>query len=325
MKVAVLANLKEDAPLSPDDPPGRWDDLDDLETVNKILESLRSLGHEAKYFPAVIESLDAIKLFNPDLCFNSSEGHYGASREAQMPAMLDILRIPYTCAGVLGMSLSHNKHVAKRMFCCAGLPTAKFFVLRHPEELDGYELHYPLFVKPAYEGSSIGINEKALVKNHKDLVKQVKWVWDQTKGDILIEEYIEGREFTIAILGDEVLPIVEIISPTGFYSNEQKEDLQSEVYRVCPAKLSNEKTQEFKELALKAKKVLELEDVCRMDMRMDAEGKPYILEVNPIPLMCPDPEQASLVYAARAAGYSYKDMVRKIIESAAKRYHLKLN
>lgn len=325
MKVAVLANLKEDAPISPDDPPGRWDDLDDQETVNEILESLRSMGHEGKYFPAGIESIEAIKQFNPDLCFNSSEGHYGASREAQMPALLDILRLPYTCAGVLGMSLSHNKHIAKRMFRSAGLPTANFFVLQRPEDLDGYSLRYPLFVKPAYEGSSIGINENALVRDHDELEKQVNWVWEQTHGDILIEEYIEGREFTIAILGDEVLPIVEIVSPTGFYSNEQKEDLESEVYRVCPAKLSEEKTKEFKELALKAKKVLELEDICRMDMRTDWDGNPYILEVNPIPLMCPDPEQASLVYAARAAGYSYKDIVRKIIESAVKRHHLKSN
>lgn len=325
MKVAVLANLKEDAPLSPEDPPGRWDDLDDRETINMILDSLRSMGHEAQYFPAGIESIEAIQQFHPDLCFNSSEGHFGASREAQMPAILDILRIPYTCAGVLGMSLSHNKHVAKRMFRSAGLPTANFFVLHHPDELDGYTIQYPLFVKPAYEGSSIGINSNALVQNHDELEKQVRWVWEQTQGDILIEEYIEGREFTIGILGDEVLPIVEIVSPTGFYSAEQKEDLASAVYRVCPANLSQEKTREFKELALKAKKALDLEDVCRMDMRMDANGNPFILEVNPIPLMCPDPEQASLVYAARAAGYSYEDMVRKILESALKRHHLKLN
>jgi len=325
MKVAVLANLKEDAPVSPEDPPGRWDDLDDQETVQMIVDSLQSMGHQAKYFAAGFESIEAIKQFNPDICFNSGEGHFGASREAQMPAILDTLRIPYTCAGVLGMSVSHNKHVAKRMFRCAGLPTANFFVLNNPEDLDGHPLRFPLFVKPAYEGSSIGINENALVKNQDELAKQVAWVWEQTHGHILVEEYIEGREFTIGILGDEVLPIVEIVSPTGFYSNEQKEDLESEVYRVCPARLSREKTAEFQALALKAKAVLELEDVCRMDMRMDVNGNPFILEVNPIPLMCPDPEQASLVYAARAAGYSYQDIIRKIIESAVKRQNLKIN
>jgi D-alanine-D-alanine ligase len=323
MKVAVLANLKEDAPVSPDDPPGRWDDLDDRVTINMILDSLQSIGHQAKYFPAGIDSIEKIKQFKPDLCFNSGEGHYGASREAQMPAILDTLRIPYTCAGVLGMSLSHNKHIAKRIFRCSGLPTANFFVLHEPSELKDQKLNYPLFVKPAYEGSSIGINENALVHNRAELEKQVQWEWENIHGCILVEEYIEGREFTIGILGDEVLPIVEIISPTGYYSNEQKEDLESEVYRVCPAQLPAEKTDEFRTLALKAKHCLELEDVCRMDMRMDAAGNPYILEVNPVPLMHPDPEQASLVYAARAAGYTYEDIVRKIIESAVKRWNLK--
>jgi D-alanine-D-alanine ligase len=322
MKVAVLANVKEEAPLSLDDPPGRWDDLDDLETVNVILDSLRSLGHEAKYFPAGLISIESLEEFKPDLCYNFGEGHYGASREAQMPAILDALRLPYTCAGVLGMSLSHSKHVAKRAFRCAGLPTANFFEIHHPSELHETKLRYPLFVKPACEGSSIGINANAMVHNYAALEKQVKWVWDTIHADILIEEYIEGREFTIGILGDEVLPIVEIVSPTGFYSNEQKEDLNSEVYRVCPAHLSAEKTKEFQTIALNAKKALYLEDVCRMDLRMDKDGNPYILEVNPIPLMCPDPEQASLVYAARAAGYTYTDIVSRIVESAAKRWHI---
>lgn len=324
MKIAVLANLKEDAPISPEDPPGRWDDLDEIETVQAILDSLKELGHEAKYFAAGIESIEAIKAYKPDLCFNSGEGHFGTSREAQMPALLDSLRLPYTCAGVLGMSLSHNKDVAKRIFRFAGLPTANFKVFDFPADISDEGLTYPLFVKPASEGSSIGINENAVVHNREELVKQVQWVWDtNADAEVLVEEYIVGREFTIGVLGDEALPIVEIVSPTGFYSNEQKEDLESEVYRICPAPLPEDKTKEFQALALRAKEVLELEDVCRMDMRMDKDGLPYILEVNPIPLMCPDPEQASLVYASRAVGYSYKDMVEKIINSAIKRLHLK--
>ena len=319
MKVAVLANLKEDAPVSPDDPPGRWDDLDERLTIDTILESMREIGYEAKYFPADLRSFEELKEFNPDIVFNSSEGHYGESREAQMPAVLDLLRIPYTCAGVLGMSLSHNKHIAKQMFRYAGLPTANFFVMSSMSELDGLGLKFPMFVKPASEGSSIGINEKAIVYDRGELEYQASMILNTIHSKVLVEEYIEGREFTIGILGNEVLPIVEIISPTGFYDREQKEDLHSEVYRICPADLPVEKTHELQQIALKAKKILNLEDVCRMDLRMDREGNPYILEVNPIPLMHPDPEQASLVYASRAAGFTYTDIVRKIIESALAR------
>jgi D-alanine-D-alanine ligase len=322
MKIAFLANVKEDAPVSPDDPPGRWDDLDDRTTVEASLQALAELGHNAKYFPGIIESIEEIKKFKPDLVFNSSEGHFGNSREAQIPAILDMLRIPYTCAGVLGMMLSHNKHIAKTQFVLAGLPTPKFFVVDDPSNIPESDLRYPMFVKPAFEGSSIGINDSAVVNNYSELVKQASWVYKSLNSLVLVEEFIEGREFTIGVLGDEPLPIVEIFSPTGYYSRSQKEDFASEVYRVCPAQLSYIQTKEFQQLALRAKKVLNLEDVCRMDLRMDNAGNPYILEVNPIPLMYPDPKQASLIYAADAAGYTYKDILHKIVQSAAKRWHL---
>lgn len=322
MKIALLANLKEDAPINPEDPPGRWDDLDDRITIDEILKSLKELGHEGKYFPAELESIEKLKQFKPDLCFNSAEGHYTDSREAQMPAVLDMLQFPYTCAGVMGMMLSHNKHLAKRQFLTHGLPTAKFMVISDVNAIPESDLRYPMFVKPASEGSSIGINQDAIVRNYDDLMKQVQWTLETTHSLVLVEEYIEGREFTIGVLGNEALPIVEIISPTGFYSYEQKEDFESAVYRVCPAHLTDAQTKEFQHIALTAKKALLLEDVCRMDMRMDNAGNPYILEVNPIPLMYPDPKQASLVYAAFANGLTYTDIVSKIIESAAKRWNL---
>lgn len=322
MKIAVLANLKEDAPVNPEDPPGRWDDLDDRITIDAILQSLKELGHQAEYFPGVIDSIPAIREFSPQLCFNSSEGHYGDSREAQMPAVLDMLRIPYTCAGVLGMMLSHNKHIAKQQFLMAGLPTAKFMIITDPNHIPESALKYPMFIKPAFEGSSIGINDSAVANNYQQLTKQVAWVAQNVGSLVMVEEYIEGREFTVGVLGDTALPVVEIFSPTGYYSNSQKEDLASEVYRVCPAELTEAQTLEFQHLALEAKKVLNLEDVCRMDMRMDNAGNPYILEVNPIPLMYPDAKQASLIFAAKAAGMTYTDVVEKIIQSAVNRLHL---
>ncbi|MCX6053722.1 MAG: ATP-grasp domain-containing protein, partial [Chloroflexi bacterium] len=313
MKIAVLANIKEDAPISPEDPPGRWDDLDDSLTIDAILDSLQTLGYEASYFPATIRSIPDLQHFAPDLCFNSAEGHFGDSREAQIPALLDMMRIPYTCAGVLGMMLSHNKHLAKRQFMLTGLPTAKFMTIDDINNIPESDLRYPMFVKPAFEGSSIGINESAVARNYDELVRQITWSLDTLHSTVLVEEYIEGREFTIGVLGDEALPIVEIVSPTGFYSHAQKEDFESEVYRICPAKLTEAQTSEFQQLALRSMQVLKLVDVCRMDMRMDNAGNPYILEVNPIPLMYPDPKQASLIYGAFAAGYSYTDVVEKIL------------
>ena len=324
MKIAVLANLKADAPAKSDDPPGRWDDLDDPETLHEIVQSFKQYGHDAQYFPANFNILNDLKKFKPEICFNTGEGHFGDSRESQIPAILDMLKMPYTGASVLGMSLSHNKNIAKELFLFNALPTAKFFVVRDPDRIPDRYMNFPLFVKPAHEGSSIGIDNNALVKNEEELKRQVRWVWETVHGSVLVEEFIQGREFTISVLGDEVLPIVEVISPTGFYSNQLKESTTSEVHRICPAPLTKAKTEELKTIAKKAMQVLELYDFCRMDLRMNERGKPYILEVNPLPLLFPDPEQASFIYASRAAGYSYPEMINKILLSAVKRYNMKI-
>jgi len=325
MKVAVLDNLRSDVPSDDEHPDDDdyWDDLDSPKTVRAIVRSLRKHGHEAKYFPGKLSSIRRLVNFRPDICFNVCEGYFGASREAQIPAMLDMLRIPYTGSGVLGMSLSHSKHQAKRMFQAAGLPTAEFFVVKHPRQSIPDVLKYPLFVKPAHEGTSIGINEHALVRNRKELLHQINWLWEKLHSPILVERYIDGREFTVSVLGHRVLPIVEIVSPTGFYSNELKEDEHSPVYRLCPAPLPEDATNRIKKLAIDAMRALDLVDFCRMDLRMDGEGNIYILEVNPLPLLYPDPEQASFVYSSRAAGFSYDQMINAILKSAVDRYGMK--
>lgn len=325
MKIAVLANLKKDVPFDEEHPPDDdyWDDLDDPRTVRAVVRALRKGGHEAKYIAPNLGVIRRLLNYKPDLCFNFCEGHYGVSREAQMPAILDMLRLPYTGAGVLGMSLSHNKYMAKKVFRWVGLPTADFVLVHHPDEMPEMDLEYPLFVKPAHEGTSIGINENALVRDPEKLDGQVRWAWSKVKAPILVERYIAGREFTVSVLGERVLPIIEIVSPTGYYSHGQKEDEKSEVYRVCPAQISPEKQAELEKTALHAMQALELHDLCRMDLRMDQEGNIFILEVNPLPLLFPDPEQASFVYSSQVAGMTYDDMVNQIVAVTAKR--LKLN
>lgn len=326
MKIAVLANLKKDIPSNEEHPPDDdyWDDLDDPKTVRAVVRALRKNGHKSKYIAPNLGVIRRLLNYKPDLCFNFCEGHFGVSREAQIPAILDMLRLPYTGAGVLGTSLSHNKHMAKKIFRWVGLPTTDFVLVTKQDEIPSIDLEYPLFIKPAHEGTSIGINGNAVVQDEESLFKQVQWVWSKVKAPILIEEYIAGREFTISILGNEVLPIIEIVSPTGYYSHAQKEDEHSEVYRVCPAQVSKEKMRELQKIASEAMEALELYDLCRTDLRMDEQENIYILEVNPFPLLLPDPEQASFVYSSLAAGYSYDAMVNKIVEVAATRLGLKL-
>jgi D-alanine-D-alanine ligase len=260
--------------------------------------------------------------YKPDLCFNLCEGHFGVSREAQVPAILDMLRLPYTGSGVLGMSLAHNKYIAKKIFRREGVPTAPFFLVEDPRRLPEFSIPFPLFVKPAHEGTSIGINENAVVYDREALLRQIEWVWGKVHAPVLVEQYIAGREFTVSILGDEVLPIIEIKTPTGYYSNRQKEIDPAGVVRVCPAEVPRKKLAEIQKIACAAMKELELVDMCRVDMRMDASGSLFVLEVNPLPLLLPNPQEASFVASSLAAGYSYVEMVNRIVAISAARLGL---
>ncbi len=322
MKIAVLANLKEDAPISPGDPPGRWDDLDERPTVDAILDGCIRAGHTAQYFPATLNLIKDLAAYKPDLCFNTSEGFIGESREAQIPSLLDMMGIPYTGSGVLGMSLAHNKDYTKRILLQNNLPTGRFFIVNDPDHIPPFDIRYPLFVKPAHEGSSIGINNKAIVNNKQELEAQVHWVWDLVRSKVLVEEYIKGREVTISILANEILPIVEIISPIGFYSIEQKESNEHVISRVCPANLPKDLEVRMQHAVLQAMQALALDDFSRFDIRINETGKFFFLEVNPLPLIFPDPKEASFIMSAQSAGIEYPQMVNKILQSAIKRWKL---
>jgi D-alanine-D-alanine ligase len=191
-----------------------------------------------------------------------------------------------------------------------------------PARVPPFELRYPLFVKPAHEGSSIGINGKAIVNNKLELEAQVQWVWNLVHSTILVEEFIKGREVTISILANEVLPIVEIVSPTGFYSLEQKESLEQAVTRICPAVLSKELDAKLQVAVLQAMHALDLYDLCRFDIRINETGKFFFLEVNPLPLIFPDPKESSFILSAQAAGYDYPTIIQKILQSAMNRWKL---
>jgi D-alanine-D-alanine ligase len=326
MKIAVLANLKKDVPLIKEHPPDDeyWDDLDDVSTLKAIRSALRAGGHHAKYIVPNVNLIRHLLNYKPDLCFNLCEGHFGASREAQVPAILDMLRLPYTGSGVLGMSLAHNKFIAKKVFRREGVPTAPFFLVENPRALPDFNIPFPLFVKPAHEGTSIGINENSVVYDREALIRQIDYVWEKVHAPALVEQYIAGREFTVSILGDEVLPIIEIITPTGYYSNRLKEVDPTGVVRVCPADIPRRKLEQVQRIARAAMQHLELVDISRIDMRMDADGNLFVLEVNPLPLLLPNPREASFVASSLAAGYSYIEMVNRIVTISAQRLGLQV-
>jgi D-alanine-D-alanine ligase len=248
-----------------------------------------------------------------------------------------MLKKPYSGSDPLTLSICLDKARTKEILSYYKIPNAKFLVVDELEQLRWLNIEFPLIVKPIGEGSSKGIYSSSFVNNNKDLLLEVERILKEYSQPALIEEFLPGREFTAAILGNdgdtEVLPIVEISYkdfPDDFvpiYSYEAKWilDTREKPLNVfsCPAKLDHALEYAIKETALKTYKVLRCRDWSRIDLRLDKNNVPNIIEVNPLPGILPNPEDNSCFpKAARTNGLNYKEMINKVLYVAAKRYRL---
>jgi D-alanine-D-alanine ligase len=310
-----------------------WDTWDTINAVKSAIE----MFHEVSMIEANENAFEKLKQLKPDITFNISEGFNGISREAQIPSMLDMLRIPYTGSDALTLATCLDKARTKEILSYYKIPNAKFILIDKIEQVNNLRMSYPLIVKPVSEGSSKGIFTSSFVKNLQELKKETDRILNEYNQSVIIEEFLPGREFTTAIIGNgneaEVLPIVEISYndfPEDFipiYSYEAKWILDTkenplEVFN-CPAKINKQLEGKIKNVALQSYNVLRCKDWSRIDVRLDKNNEPNIIEVNPLPGILPNPEENSCFpKAARAAGMDYNDMINKVLFVAAKRYKL---
>lgn len=204
-RVAVLYSLATNAPQEASDdetPWDRWNELDSENSVAGYERALREAGHEVIPLEGDHTLIQDLLRYKPDICFNTCEGHYGRSREAQVPAILDMLRIPYTGSGVMTLSIALDKAMTKRVLQFYSIPTPAFQVFVTGEEPLDARLNFPLFAKPSLEGSGIGIMAKSICQNPRELRDQVRFLLRAYKQPVLVEEYIQGREITTGILGN---------------------------------------------------------------------------------------------------------------------------
>jgi len=244
-----------------------------------------------------------------DLAFIALHGKLG--EDGTIQGLLEIMGIPYTGSGVLASALALDKVYTKEVFSYHNLPMAKYKVLEKRVKTAGNilkELDYPVVVKPAREGSTIGVTA---VREPSGLDSAINLAFGYGN-KILIEEYIEGREITVGILGDEPLPVIEIVSKTAFYDYQAKYEPGMSKH-IVPAKLRREQYELAQSLALSAHSALGCRGATRVDMVMDGEGKIYLLEVNTIPGMT---ETSLLPEAAVVAGIDFKQLVVKILSYA---------
>jgi D-alanine-D-alanine ligase len=341
MNIALSHNLREESVCDAEtEPPGSpADDLyaewDDIHTI-KAVESALASRHQVTLVNADLNAFATFRELKPELVFNIAEGLNGASREAQIPAMLDMLGIPYTGSDPVTLGNCLDKRRTKEILSYYRIPTPRFVVVSSLAELPS-RLRYPLMVKPTLEGSSKGVTDKALVHDRKALVRQVEWVLESYRQPALVEEFLPGREFTVALLGNgsglQVLPIVEInfdTLPAGvnpIYSFEAKWlwDREEDPLQIftCPARLEPLLQKRIEEICRQAFAAMGCRDWCRIDVRLDGRGLPNIIELNPLPGILPRPEQNSCFpKAARAAGLSYEQMILTVVDAAAERLNL---
>ena len=389
MRIAVLANLKQNAPThrrkheprtaappetppptasavtpkpsapsmgsdpnAPNEPPDRWAELDSAQTVQTIVSVLERAGHTAAFFEGDLSLLTPLAAFRPDLCFNLCEGHYGDSRESHVPALLEMLRIPYTGAGVLSLALTLDKAMTKRVLLYHGLPTPPFQLFERPDAPLDPALRFPLFVKPVREGSGMGVAKESVVWDAEQLARRTDYILRTYQQPALVERFIRGRELTVGVLGNPgvpatvfppwarlqrvgnlgVVPPYEVILERGvggIYTHRIKASgasdgawLADRDYR-CPAPLHPALRARIESLAAAAFTHTGCRDFGRIDFRLEetngdeADAEPYILEVNALPGLSFG--WSDLYFEAIAAGLSYDELILGIVAQAQQR------
>jgi D-alanine-D-alanine ligase len=259
-----------------------------------------------------------------DLVFNIAEGLTGRSREAQVPALLEIYNIPYTFSDPLVCALTLDKALAKRLVKAANLTTADFYVLGSIEDIGNIKIDFPLFAKPLAEGTGKGISSGSVIRSKSQLIDICSFLLEQFNQPVLIEQYLPGREFTSAVIGNDsdafVLGVTEVEvcaeHCNTIYSYKAKKNYQEFVtYRPCLK--NNPLYEDIEKLSLSCFRTLQCRDAARFDIRCDKDGKPSFMEANVLPGL--HPVHSDLPIIARQQKLEYKDLIGKIIECALKR------
>ena len=310
-------------------------DSDLIAEYQYIADLLIKSGYDS-YILNLLDNIDILftdlEKNKPDVIFNLVEiFHEKSSLEKSFAGVLELLSIPYTGSDPIALGLCQNKNLTKRILSTYGINTPSFKLITKVSKIYRSGFDYPIIVKPAMEDASIGIENESIVFNHHELKERIDYVLTKHKQPALIEQYIEGRELNLAVIGSKnpkVLPISEIDfsempnTSHNIVSFQAKWVPQHESYKrtipICPAKLSKDIEQTAKEMAVASFNAANCRDYARIDMRLSKDNKLYVLEVNPNPDLS---EDAGFARSAKAAGINYKKIFQLIVESAITRKH----
>ncbi|MCX8059064.1 MAG: ATP-grasp domain-containing protein [Spirochaetes bacterium] len=309
-------------------------EFDSEETIISIENTLQSLGFHTERIGNIknlIKNLSDGKRW--DLVFNICEGIYGYGRESQVPAILDAYQIPYTFSDPLTLSIALHKGYAKEIVKNHKIKTPDFYIIENLDELNKkineikkLNINFPLFVKPIAGGTGIGVSKNSKVLNFRELEIQTEEIIRKYKQPAIIEEFLPGKEYTVAILGtgenSKILGAMEIIlkenAEEEVYSYYNKENCEKLVYYK---KAEDENAKEASKIALEVHKILNCKDSSRVDIRLDKNGVPHFLEINPLAGL--HPTHSDLPIIASMFDFSYIDLIKFIVNSALNRANYK--
>jgi D-alanine-D-alanine ligase len=331
--------------LGPDAPPDAGAEFDKASTIDALARALEADGHWVHVCSGDNTLPEVLLRLRPHICFNIAEGMGGDGREAHVPALCELLGIPYTASRVVANALSLDKTRTKRIWRDVGLPTAAFQEFSSSGEPLDPRLSFPLFVKPAREGTGMGVDAAAVVQDERQLRERLAWLIASYRQPALVESLLTGREFTVGFLGNagepgrrrrpwlydargyHVFPVMEIdsniASTPGIYGHDAKSydiGVSGAPDYVCPAVIPERLRGRLVDLAMRAAQAIGACDVSRVDLRLGADGRPYLMEINTLPGL--NPLISDLCIMAAAEGMVYDDLITEILYLAAERFGL---
>jgi len=353
LRVALLYNLASNAPRSADAPHDALAELDSMKNVEAYAKALSDAGHTVFPMEGDTSLPSNLRRLKIDICFNTCEGYIGDSREAQVPALLEMIGMPYTAARVMGLAITLDKAMTKRVLLHHGLPTPRFQEFFHADDPLDPNLRFPLFAKPNREGTGKGIADKSIITNEKQLHERVDYLIQSYRQSVLVEDYVEGRDLTCGLVGNlaaralasainekelhskdgvtveygriHFFPISEVdhsVYPPGtepVYSHKLKIDLADSFHCFCPAPLDEALAARVRRLTLETFRLTHSFDVCRVDFRLARDGTPYVLEINSLPGLTPI---SDLTICAEAEGWIHAQLIVAVLSAAIKRHGL---
>lgn len=300
------------------------------ETATAIKKSLEANGHKVTAVETDFNLLNTLKQIEPlDLLFNLSTGISGKSSQANVVGMLEMINIPMLGSGLTTHVLGLHKEVTKSLLKVHHIRTARYQLVSDEHDTIREDFIYPLIVKPEHEGSGIGVTASSKVDTPNQLQDIIKEKIALHKQELLIEEYLPGREFTVGVMGNktlEILPIKETIfnddnlQMLTYDLKMGDSDVTSDVTSEIPADIPKELQEEIETMVEQTYRILRCQDFARIDVRLDAEGKPNIIELNTYPGLSPKISFFPMI--AKAAGYSYEALINRLVDIAVERIGL---